>query len=165
MNVRRRMEAVINQISRIAGIIAIICLIIMVIITSLNVFLRFFFNYPIRGCEELVIYFMIVAGFFGLAWCAVKDSHISVDMILKHFSPRTQAIIDSITLLLGLTVVPILAWQGFKQSGYAWLHRTASSFLEIPDYPFYTVLGLGFVMLFMVLVFKFIKTLEKGVGK
>ena len=165
MDVGKALENTVNQISRIAGIIAIVCLTIMIVLSALNVLLRFVFNYPIRGCEELITYLMIVAGFFGLAWCAVKESHVSVDMIIKHFSPRSQAIIDSITFLLALTVVPIVAWQGFAQAGYAWIHKTASSFLGIPDYPFLIVLGLGFVMLFLVLILKFIKMMVIGVRK
>ncbi len=156
---------VINQISKIAGMISIVCLLLMGILTSANVITRFAFNYPIRGTEEIVVYFMIVAGFFGLAWCAVQGAHVSIDMITKRFPARVQALIDAFMLLLTLTVVPLIAWQGFAQSDYARLHKTASSFLAIPDFPFYIVLGLGFVMLSLVLIIRLIESISRGVKR
>ena len=148
----RSTVAVIHQISRIAGILALISLLAMMTLTVLDVFLRYFFNNPILGSVELAEYLMVLAGFLGIAWCGVKGGHVKVDLLLSHLPPRIQTIIDSITLLLAMTVVPLVAWQGFAQARRAQLIKSASDILEIPDYPFYIVVGISFTLLFLVQV-------------
>ncbi len=154
--------SIIKLISKIAGIISIVCLLLMGILTSVNVFMRFVFNNPIRGTEEIIVYFMIVAGFLGIAWCAVQGAHVSIDMLIKHFPARTQTLIDAFTMLLALTVVPIIAWQGFAQSEYARVQKTASSYLGIPDQPFYIIMGIGFMMLALVLIIRLVESIVRG---
>lgn len=151
-----------NQASRGAGILAIAFLMAMLVLTVADVFLRYFFNAPIPGSVELTKYFMVGAGFLGLAWCALKGGHIKVDLLINRLPPRYQVTIDSINLLLALTVVPLVAWQGFTQAKYALLEKTTSRFLAIPDYPFYIVVGLGFVLLFLVMVYLVIGLIKKS---
>lgn len=153
---------VINQVSRVAGIVAMVFLLAMMVLTVSDVCLRYFFNAPILGSVELAEYFMVVTGFFGLAWCAVKKGHVKVDLILSHLPPRLQVIIGSITLILGLTVVPLVAWRGFTQARYAQLAKTASDLLKIPTYPFYIVLGLGYALLLLVMVTLLAESIAKA---
>lgn len=63
---------VLDQVSRVASITGIIFLLAIVVLTTADVFLRYVLNKPILGSVELTQYFIIVAGFLGLAWCAVR---------------------------------------------------------------------------------------------
>jgi TRAP-type C4-dicarboxylate transport system permease small subunit len=157
--------AVINQVSRAAGILALIFLLAMMVLTVSDVFLRYFFNHPILGSIELVEYFMVVAGFLGIAWCAIKGGHVKVDLLLSHLPPRIQTIIDSFTLFLTMTVVPLVAWQGFAQARRARHTKSASAILEIPDYPFYFVVGISFTLLFLVQVILLVKYIARAIKR
>ena len=143
---------VINKISQITGTIAVVFLVGMMLLTVTDVFLRYVFSAPIKGSLELTEYAMVLAGFLGIAWCAVKRGHVKVDLVINRLPPRVQSVIDTITLVLAMTVVPLVAWQGFVQARYAQVERAASDFLDIPDYPFYLVVGLGFSLLVLVMV-------------
>ena len=145
-------QKTINQVSRVASILAVVFLLIMMALTVTDVFLRSFFNSPILGSMEITEYLIVVAGFLGLAWCAAKRGHLKVDMIMDRLSPRAQEISDSITMILALTVVPLVAWQCFEQAQYTLVEGNASAILHIPDYIFYNVAGVGYALLSLVLL-------------
>lgn len=161
----RHTVVVINHVSRAAGILALIFLLAMMVLTVSDVFLRYFFNRPILGSIELVEYFMVVAGFLGIAWCAVKGGHVKVDLLLSHLPLRIQTIIDGITLFLTMTVVPLVAWQGFAQARRAQLAKSASAILEIPDYPFYFVVGISFTLLFLVQLILLVEYIARAIKR
>jgi TRAP-type C4-dicarboxylate transport system permease small subunit len=143
---------IINLLSRIASVIVIVFLIAMMLLIVVDVSLRYFFNSPIPGSIELVQYFMIVGGFLGLSWCAVKNGHIKVGLVVDRFPARVQAIFSSVTLILGLTVAPLVTWRLFAQAIYEQASRTASDFLDIPAYPFYIAAGIGYGLFCLVLL-------------
>lgn len=158
-------ERVITQISRIAGIISIVFLIAMMLLTVTDVFLRYFFNKPVLGSMEMTEYLMVGAGFLGISWCAVKRAHVKVDLVVEHFPPRVQAIVDGISYLLALTVVPLVAWQNFAQAEYAKAEHVSSDLLGIPAYPFYDIVGFTFTLLSLVLLVLLVETVVKGVKR
>lgn len=155
------MEAAINRISRTLNAIGVTFLMAMMLLTVADVLMRYLFNRPILGSIEITEYLMAVTGFSGLAWCAAGREHARVDLLLGLFSKRTQAIFDSVTYFLCLTVVPLVAWQGFVSSNYARETGKHSFLLEIPAYPFYLALGIGFAALFLVLIVLMVKSVAE----
>ena len=153
------------QVSRAAGIVAIVFLLTMMVFTVVDVLLRYFFNAPISGSIELVEFCMVVAGFLGLAWCAVKRGHVRVEFVINRLPPRAQVAVDTVTLLMALTVVPLVAWQAFLQAWYAFVDKAHSDYLEIPDFPFYIVFGLGFTLLALVMLTLLAELIGKVVRK
>ncbi|MFC1862574.1 TRAP transporter small permease [Thermodesulfobacteriota bacterium] len=150
---------IISWASRIAGIIATIAVMSIMVVTVADVLLRFIFNRPIPGSVELCEYFIIVGGFLGLAWCAIKGAHVKVDVISGLLSPRTINVSNLVNYLIGLSIVPLVAWRLFNHARIVQLQKTASSNLEIPAYPFYILAGIGFTLLGLVIIVFFIKSL------
>jgi TRAP-type C4-dicarboxylate transport system permease small subunit len=155
----------INQISLIAGVMGIVFMVAMMLLTVGDVFLRFVFNKPILGSVEMTEYLMVGTGFLGIAWCAVKGGHVGVDLIVGHLPPRVQAVIDSVTCLLSLGVVPLVAWQNFLQANYAKAENVQSDLLDIPAYPFYLIVGISYTLLFLVLINTFGQSVAKAVKR
>ena len=139
--------------SRIAGVIATVAVMSIMVVTVTDVLLRFIFNRPIPGSVELCQYFIVVGGFLGLAWCAIKGAHVRVDMISALLSPRLLKVSDIINYLIALSIVPLLGWRLLVQARFVQLQRTASSNLEIPAYPFYITAGVGYCLLGLVIIF------------
>jgi TRAP-type C4-dicarboxylate transport system permease small subunit len=156
-------EVIINRISRILNIIGVTFLVAMMLLTVTDVFLRYIFNQPILGSVEITEYFMAVVGFSGLAWCAANIEHARVDLLVTRFSRRAQAIFDSISYFLCLTVAPLVAWQGFASSNYAREIGKYSFLLEIPAYPFYMVLGVGFAALSLTIMVLLVKSIAEAI--
>jgi C4-dicarboxylate transporter DctQ subunit len=57
-------------------------------------------------------YAMLYATFLGGAWLLSKGKHVSIELVVSRFSPRTQRIFDLIHSLLGIGVCGILCWYG-----------------------------------------------------
>lgn len=119
----------------------------MMLFTVANVVLRAFFNSPIPGDVELIEIAMICTGFLGVAWCALKGKHIRVDLLVAYFPKRAQCIIDALGYLAVLGASTIIAWQSIVEGlANREIHRASPS-LEIPIFPFYWVMSLGYAVL------------------
>jgi TRAP-type C4-dicarboxylate transport system permease small subunit len=140
-------ESEIEVLSKILGIVAIGVLVAMMLFTVLDVFLRAFFNRPIRGDVELIEVGMVCTSFLGLAWCAMQGMHIKVDLVVSFLPTRVRGIIDIFGYLLGVGMSALLAWQGFLEGIANWKMNTVSATLEFPLFPFYWVVALGFAAL------------------
>lgn len=156
---------IINFLNRLMAYIAMVALGSMMLLTVADVFMRFTFSRPITGTPEIIEYMMVFVVFLALGWCALQGRHIVVELIMSHFSPGVQAIVDIITYLAGLVVCFILSWQTFlecvlqKQLGYT------SQLLKVPTFPFYIVIALGFAMLFLVILTLLIRRVAELVNK
>lgn len=55
------------------------------VLTVADVFLRYFFNSPIRGVTDLTEFVLVIIVFPSLSWCALSGTHVSVDIVVSHF--------------------------------------------------------------------------------
>jgi len=153
----------INQASRVAAFITTVTLVAMVMLTVIDVFLRFVFRAPILGSVEITEYMMVTAGFLGMAWCAQKGGHVVVGILVDRLPKRIQHIFDCITLSVGLAIVPLVIWQSFAQSGLCLEENYTSDLLKIPQFPFYIIVGIGYIILFFVILTILINSIKKAV--
>ena len=146
-------EKVIYYMSLFVNSIGVTILILMMLLTVADVIMRYFFNKPIDGSLEITEYLMAVVVGFALAYTGVKKGHIVVDVLIAKFSPRTQAVINSITYLLSLITFAIITWRtavyaaGFQKVG------THSSVLAIPTFPFVYIVAIGSGIFCLVLLY------------
>ena len=132
-------ETIIRQISLVMGKVAVMFLVPMMMITVADVFLRSFFLYAIPASTEIIQYLMLFVGFLGMAWCATKNMHIKVELIVGRFSSRSQAIVNSINALAVIVVCVLIASQSFSESIRARQLNWVSEATNIPWYPFFYV--------------------------
>ena len=78
---------------------------------------------------------------------------------------RVQAIVDSITLFLGMTVVPLVAWRLFVRAKSAHLEGLRSLTLGLPDYIFFIVAGVGYSLFFLALLPVLVEFIRKATQK
>ncbi len=154
-----------NQVSRGVSILAIASLLAIMLLTVSDVFMRYVLNNPIVGSVELSEYLIVVAGFLGVAWCTFKGGHLKVGVIVDRMPPRVQAITDSITLFLGITVVPLVAWRLFLRAREAQLEGSLSFILDLPDYIFYIIAGVGYALFFLALLPVLVEFVRKAIQK
>ena len=154
-------ESVIDRISQWLGILATIFVMSIMVLTVIDVFLRAVFNHPIVGSVELCEYFIVMGGFLGAAWCAVKGGHVKVGMIVDRLSPRSQCIADIANYVLGIIVIPLVSWRLFVQANNVRIEDITSANLEIPAFPFYYLASFGFAILSLVLFVLLIKSIVR----
>ena len=95
---------------------------------------------------------MLFVGFLGMAWCATKNMHIKVELIVGKFSSRSQAVINIINALAVIAVCVLIASQSFTESIRAQQLNWISEATKIPWYPFYYVVALGYILMFFAMI-------------
>jgi TRAP-type C4-dicarboxylate transport system permease small subunit len=140
-------------------------LVIMMFLTAMDVFFRYIFNRPITGSYELIEFMMATLVAFGIAYCAVIDGHVSVDLVVARFSEKTQAIIGSITSLLSLCLFILITWQNILYIRENFHSKLTSAVLFIPVYPFIVAMAIGFAVLCMVLLTNLFRYLSEATTK
>jgi len=140
-----------------AGVLA-----VMMLLTASDVTLRRF-KYPIMGTDDITAFLMAILVSFGLAYCAIKKGHIQVELIVEHLPRRVQAIIDSITTLLGLGLCTLITWQSFANMVSVYNSGATSWTLNIIAFPFAGLVAFGFAWFTLVLLADFFNAISRVV--
>jgi TRAP-type C4-dicarboxylate transport system permease small subunit len=162
-----RVEAGLQRISKVAAIIAAVVLAVMMMLTVADVCGRYFFNRPIKGTWEIIGLLLVCAGSWGLGYCQMQKSHISVTVLLERFSPRGQAIIRSLAYLIGLVGFSLLCWRVLllAQRYFTTMKSYVTDTLEIPYSPFMLLLSIGAGIMALMLIVELVHSLTEVVRK
>jgi len=123
------------------------------------------FTSTISGAMELTQYMMVTLVGFGLAYCALVKGLVSVEVLTSRFSPRVQAILNSITYFLSFGFFSLVTWQSIKYIRLIFESNLVSAVLLIPTYPFVAMLALGSLVFSLVLLVHFLDYLSQVVNK
>lgn len=115
-----------------------------------EVFARYFFSAPTTWAFDTTV--MLYGAYFmlGAAYTLSRDAHVRGDVFYRHFSPRTQALIDLVLYLLvffpAMYALTRAGWSYFWQS---FLVRETSPFSPYgrPIYPLKFVIPVTAVLL------------------
>ena len=164
-NAANSLEKVFSVIGRVIGGIAAGLLFALMIFIALSVVLRYIFHSPITGAVELTQFALVIVVFFGLAYCAIMKSNVSVSMVFDRLPPRSQAVIDSLITFIGLGFIILLTWQSALQTKTVLRTGHKSGVLGIPHYPFEFLLTIGCLALCLILVVEFLHSLSRLVKR
>ena len=144
----------------IIGFVALITIIIMMMLTTVDVFLRYLFNSPLLGSFEMTELLMVSVAGLSLAWCTLKSGHIRVDIIINMFSKKTNRTIDMVNYILtaGICAFIVPALINRYIEGEKLDVRTYV--LQIPEGPFVLLLSFGYLLTFLVLIVKIVKSMS-----
>jgi TRAP-type C4-dicarboxylate transport system permease small subunit len=158
-----RIEAELARVSRYMVYIAAIALFGMMAVVVIDVVGRYAFHSPLMGAYELIGYLMAIAGPWAIAYSQVQKGHIRVDFLLKRFSRKGQAVITSISYIIGVAVFSVLCWRMISRAQYYFgLERgNTTDTMGIPIAPFVVMVAIGLGMLALVLLFDLIHTIAE----
>lgn len=156
-------EKIIEQAAEKFGMIGVGVVVIMVFFTTTDVLLRFLFNKPIAEVYTLTGFMMLIVGSLTMAWCALTDKHIKVDILVKLFNPRLQNIIIILNNLLVTGVSLLMAVQTLKFGFYMLETGAHPTLLKLPYYPFYFIMTFGFCLLFFAMLILLARSVYKVV--
>lgn len=125
----------------------------LVVLVSLEVLLRYAFNYGFVWSLEVVEFSMAALGFLMLARCQALDFHISIDALTTRLDSKKQAILKLVNTILVLAFIVILIWVGWQSALRALVSETKTEQAELPVFPLRLVVPVGsFVMLLQLIV-------------
>jgi C4-dicarboxylate transporter DctM subunit len=118
------------------------------VLSFYSVVARYVFHWSLDWSDEIAVYAVIWSVFFGISSLIKADGHVRVDILVTHFSPKRQRILDFYHTLLGLTFVAVVAWGGYLlvQKAYA-TGIFSESHLKFKMYLPYLVMPIGGLLL------------------
>ncbi len=129
----------------------------------LNVCGRGFFASPLLGTVEIVGTAGLLLVPFALVITERNRAHIVVRMLVSRFSERTQSFFAIFCFLLSLVAVALLVWGAVLQMWDSIVRPDmVTPVLRVPKAPLISILVVGCLVLFGILMKHFIEELVKG---
>lgn len=132
---------------------------LMMVHIVLDVVLRNFFNYPLPGTMTVVsYYYMAIAAFMPLAFAEQKSAHISVEVITERMPGVVQRHLAGWMLLFSAVVFALLTVRSWEEgmSKYGIKASIVQGESSFPIWPTYFFLPVGCLLMFLVVVYKFV---------
>lgn len=132
---------------------------LMMVHITLDVVLRNVFNYPLPGTITIVsYYYMAIAAFMPLAFAEQKSAHISVEVFTDLLPRNPQRHLAAWMLLFSAGVFALMTLRSWEEamSKYGINASVVQGEDSLPIWPTYFFLPLGCLLMFLVVVYKFI---------
>lgn len=139
--------AVLEKIALGLRMIAGLVIVLIMLITGYDVLMRYVFLRPLEWSLTIAMLGLVIAVLFTVPHITAVNTHISMDLFYRRFSPGRQRLADIITMVttlvfsLAVGVVACLAAWDFLTHGL----RTAGTF-NIPIWYGYAVVSIGFLL-------------------
>jgi len=159
-----RLEKIIRLLNRWASWLAGGALVAMMALTVGNMFLRAIYL-PFGGTAEIVSFLAVIVAAFALGYTQLSKGHVAVDIVVSRFPRRAQAAVDTLSSFLAMILFAVAAWRAAVFATHQWQIGALSGTLFIIFYPFIYLLAFGCVLLSLVLLLDFIKSLTQAVKK
>lgn len=143
INIKNKMESWVRPLALLASFIGAIALMGMMFLMVIDVIGRYFFNHPVAGSYELIVYSMVLVVFLGLGYAQLQKAHVKVDIVLHYLSPKAVAFLDVITLSLSFLLFLFITWAMAVQTKQVFAMKQVSEILYIPQWPFQVVAVIG----------------------
>jgi TRAP-type C4-dicarboxylate transport system permease small subunit len=114
---------------------------------------------PMTGAYELVGFFGALVVALPLGYAQITRSHISVDILATRYSKRMQRIVNIISSFLCMIFFILVAWQSAIYASTIWERGETSETLRIIYHPFVYVVAFCCLLLALVLLVDFLKSI------
>ena len=115
-----KLSRAIDALTERVGKAAIWLVLIVTLISSVNAFVRYAFNYSSNGLLEIQWYLFSAIFLLCAGYTLLRNEHVRIDVVSSHFSPRVLAWIDIIGTIFFLApmafAVLYLSWPIFVNS-------------------------------------------------
>ncbi|MEN6389352.1 MAG: TRAP transporter small permease [Syntrophomonas sp.] len=157
----QKFSELLEKATRFCDYLAGFCLTATMLLIVINILLRVIWRSPITGTIDYVNVLSALTIALALAYCAVKNGHIMIDLVVEKWPARAQALVDSLISLLSLIFWIVATWYtveyGITMMNKGVLMSTAS----IPVYPVLYLIALGLSALSVVLLHRTIQNIRK----
>ena len=160
----RRVTSVIDSISEKVGNVVCYLIPLIGLILIWEVLSRYVLGAPTNWGHEVSQHAFGITFILGGAYALWLGAHVNVDIILRRFSPRTQAIVNSITFLFFALFFIVLIESSIPIAVGSWerLERTMSPW-GAPYYPLKTAVPIGALLILLQGIAKFLRDAHHAV--
>ncbi|MEZ5925759.1 MAG: TRAP transporter small permease subunit [Hyphomicrobiaceae bacterium] len=109
----------------------------------------------------LTAYYML-----GGAYSMQNGAHVRMDLFYSHWKPRTQAAVDSVTILCLIVYLSILLWGGIDSAVYVYkTGQTRPSAWSPELWPIRLIMAIGILMMLLQAIATFFKNVAAARGE
>ena len=116
---------------------------------------------PIIGGQEIAELLMLVLIVFGLSYCALRQGHIRVDLILQHVSKKVSLGFDIFAYLASFVFYCFIFWQAIQFGIDNIKDKSVTTILFIPRPPFNFILAIGAGLVALVFLRDFFTSIKE----
>ena len=137
---------------------------IMMFLTLFDVIGRAF-DHPITGSVEVTELIMGLMIYLGVGYTTFLRGHIRVDILITNFSPRIQAVLDSLTGIVALAITILISWYLFRLASGLLANNDTTQIWEIDLWPFGFVMAAASILMVTAIIFHILISLRVATGR
>ena len=149
---------------RLLTVLASIALAILLVATFAGVIMRYVFEAPILGGNEIIQMASVALVMLAMPAAAHSETHIRVDVFDSMLGRWGRAFGDLLSRGIAIFLLVMLAWRSWDKLLDAAEFGDATNMLRIPEWPFYGLLLAGSALYAIVLFLQTIDLLRTGGG-
>ena len=126
---------------------------------------RYLFNNPILGTLEIFEILLPAIVLLGLGYTQEKRGHVTMELLVTQFSPRTKTILEIATNGCALIISVLILWRGWILTILYWRMGRTIPTLDVPMFLPQLFVPLGALVLSLVLMVQMLENiiqLKKG---
>jgi TRAP-type C4-dicarboxylate transport system permease small subunit len=150
----RALEKPLATIATWAGILGGLALVALMLTTVLDVTFRTTFNFAFLGVTEITELGLVVVAIAGIAYCGWTEGHIALEFGERLMSAQAWRGLDVAGRLVSAVVAGTVAFYSFAETAAVYGRNAHTNLLGVPEYPFYLIVGLGFLIYAVILVYR-----------
>ncbi|WP_342078647.1 TRAP transporter small permease [Yoonia sp. SS1-5] len=147
---RPHAQRLLDQFGHLFVLVGAIGILVLLALTAIGVFWRYVLNDPIFGLQDLVSMTSAVVVACAVAYGAISNTHITVNIMPAHFGRPVRRVTDVVARGIGVTVLGLSAFALVKKAGCGLACGQITGNLNIAHGPFYLTLAaaMGFFALY-----------------
>lgn len=120
-----------------------VCLLAIVVIVTTGVVMRYVFEAPLLGINEIVQLTAVALVMSALPYCTLREDHVAVDVFENWIGASGRLIGDVLSRFFAGFILTILSHRAILRAYDAWEFHDITNMLRMPIWPFYVILATG----------------------
>jgi TRAP-type C4-dicarboxylate transport system permease small subunit len=150
----RALSKILSAIATAAGIVGGLALVGLMLATVIDVTLRSTLNVAFLGVTEITELGLVVVAILGIAYCGWTEGHIALDFGEKLMSAQAWSGLQFVERLMSAGIAGLVAYYSFAEAVAVRGRNAHTNLLQIAEYPFYLIVGAGFLTYAAILLVK-----------
>lgn len=139
-----------------------LCLLGILATVATGVAMRYLFNQPLLGVNEIVQLTAVALVMSSLPYCTARGEHVAVDVFDSALGAWGRLIGDLLSRAISVTMLAVLTHRAALKALDAAEWGDATNMLRLPLWPYYAVLSAGAALTAAVFLLQFVVILRAG---
>jgi len=144
------------------GALSAAALVVMMGVTFAGVVMRYAFNAPILGVNEIVQLMSLSMVMLGLPYATQTEAHVRIDILDNRIGKYGRFLGDILARLIGGYVLCVLEMRAWRRFADAIEYGDSTNMLRLPLWPFYGLILLGVGLVIFILVLQIVDIVRRG---